>query len=161
MRVVEYYATSLDHYFMTGNPVEIQALDGGAYGGAWTRTGKSFLAWDSATTAPAAAVPVCRVFVSYPGGATHFYSAYANECAAASPSEGSPLYLESWAVMYVTLPEAGYCPIGTDRVYRLWSNRSDSNHRFTIDPEIVAQMKAQGWVQEGTGPAFGVMCVPG
>jgi streptogramin lyase len=160
MRVVEYYAASLDHYFMTGTQAEVWALDRGAYSGAWQRTGKSFLAWGVASKAPAAAVPVCRLFVSYPGGATHFYSAYANECAAASQYMDAPLMLESIAAMYVVLPDAGYCPIGADRVYRLWSNRSDGNHRFTTDPEIVAQMKAQGWVQEGSGPGFAIMCVP-
>jgi hypothetical protein len=63
--------------------------------------------------------------------------------------------------MYVMMPDrGGACWPPMQRVYRLWSNRADSNHRFTTDPAIVAQMKAQGWVQEGSGPGFAIMCVP-
>ena len=39
-------------------------------------------------------------------------------------------------------------------LYRVWRPFGDSNHRLTTDRAVVAQMVAQGWVDEG--PA---MCV--
>ena len=40
--VVEYFNAGFDHYFMTAQADEIAGLDGGAYGGAFVRTGRSF-----------------------------------------------------------------------------------------------------------------------
>ena len=57
--VVEYYHAGLDHYFMTADPAEIAALDGGAYGGVWKRT---FYEFESFLTPAIASVPVCRFF---------------------------------------------------------------------------------------------------
>jgi hypothetical protein len=159
--VVEYYAASLDHYFITSITSEIQALDQGAFGGAWTRTGQSFNAWSTATAAPIGAVPVCRVFISYSGGSSHFYSGFANECAAASTTPGAPLFLETPNMMYIQLASpSGMCPIGTQGVYRLWNNRADSNHRFTTDIATRDQMIAAGWRLEGSAPGFATMCAP-
>jgi YVTN family beta-propeller protein len=156
--VIEYYAASLDHYFITPLATEIAALDGGGFGGAWKRTGQSFKAWPSAT---ANAVPVCRVFISYPGGSSHFYSGFVNECAAASTAPGAPLFLETPNLMYIQLASAsGTCPTGTQPVYRVWSNRADSNHRFTTDAATRDQMIARGWLLEGSGPGFATMCAP-
>src|SRR6185312_13248451 len=48
--------------------------------------------------------------------------------------------LESLDVIYMTIPDAstGACPAGTTAVYRLWNARSDTNHRYTIDPILRA-----------------------
>jgi hypothetical protein len=63
--------------------------------------------------------------------------------------------------MYVMLPDAtGACAAGMQRVYRVWSNRSDSNHRFSTDASLIASMVAAGWLQEGPGPNLGIMCAP-
>jgi hypothetical protein len=43
-------------------------------------------------------------------------------------------------------------------VYRLWNQRVDSNHRYTTDPAIKAQMIAKGYVAEGYGPDAIMMC---
>jgi len=66
--------------------------------------------------------------------------------------------LESPNVMYVDLPDAltGVCPA----VYRVWDKRADSNHRYTTDPAIRAQMVTNGWVVEGYGPNAVMMCAP-
>jgi hypothetical protein len=43
-------------------------------------------------------------------------------------------------------------------VYRLWNHRVDSNHRYTTDAAIKAQMIAAGSVAEGYGPDAVDMC---
>lgn len=159
--VIEYYHAGFDHYFITSIPAEIQNLDGGAYGGAWARTGMSFKAWANIGDAPIGAVPVCRVFISYPGGSSHFYSSIAAECTTADTTPGAPLFLESPNVMYVLLADgAGGCPYGTRGVYRIWNQRTDSNHRFTTDANVRDQMVSYGWLIEGSGPGLAVMCAP-
>ena len=42
---VEYYYAAWNYYFVTSSPDEIAGLDGGAYGGAWQRTGETFNVW--------------------------------------------------------------------------------------------------------------------
>jgi hypothetical protein len=39
-------------------------------------------------------------------------------------------------------------------LYRTWRPYGESNHRFTTDRAVVAEMTAQGWVDEGVA-----MCV--
>jgi hypothetical protein len=53
---VEYFHAGFGHYFTTAQSDEITGIDGGAYGGAWVRTGQTFKVW---TGAPASRrVPV-------------------------------------------------------------------------------------------------------
>src|SRR3954463_6468474 len=75
--VVEYYNSTLDHYFITSATVEIAALDGGKTAG-WKRTGASFTAFDGALEGT---TPVCRIYLPPGRGDSHFYSANAAECA--------------------------------------------------------------------------------
>ncbi len=37
-------------------------------------------------------------------------------------------------VFHIILPDrsTGACPVGTMPVYRVWDNRADTNHRYTI-----------------------------
>ena len=42
VEVVEFYNAGLQHYFISADPAEIAVLDGGAFGGAWKRTGNTF-----------------------------------------------------------------------------------------------------------------------
>ncbi len=44
------------------------------------------------------------------------------------------------------------------KVYRLWNNRADSNHRYTTDPTLKAAMIAKGYIAEGYGPDATIMC---
>jgi hypothetical protein len=68
--------------------------------------------------------------------------------------------LEDPDYMHVVLPNAGTCPGGTQPVYRLFNNRTDANHRYTIDRAVRDQMVSQGWVAEGDGADAVAMCVP-
>ena len=45
-------------------------------------------------------------------------------------------------------------------VYRVFSNRSDANHRYMIDKAVRDEMVGKGWLVEGDGPDFVVMCAP-
>ena len=47
VQVIEYYDTHLDHYFLSVDPAEINALDTGRIPG-WTRTGEQFTAYSAA-----------------------------------------------------------------------------------------------------------------
>lgn len=160
--VVEYYARSLDHYFMTASGDEADLIDSGARGG-WKRSGQSFHAWLHAAQAPAGAQPVCRFYAAGPN--SHFYTASAEECASLRSLEqaqraqaaalGQPFL--GWGyegiAFYALVPANGQCPAGTTPVWRSYNGRAaenDTNHRFTADP--LQHLAMQGWVDEG--PAF-------
>jgi len=155
--VIEYYNASQDHYFISSLQPDINALDSGHFPG-WARTGRIFEAYPQATPG---ASPVCRFYIPPAQGDSHFYSASAAECAevvARFPS----FIEESPNVMYIDLPDptTGACPGADVPVYRMWDNRADSNHRYTTDPAVRAQMVAKGWIAEGYGPAQVIMCAP-
>jgi hypothetical protein len=150
--VVEYYNASLDHYFMTAMPVEIAILDAGEPIAGWTRTGRVFKAWPASSTL---GQPVCRYFGAPGiGPATHFYSAYANECAILA---GDPQWIFEGDVLRVDVPVNGVCPDDEMIVVRLYNNgmRGVANHRYTISPDVIDAMVDDGWIVEG--PVF---CTP-
>jgi streptogramin lyase len=153
--VIEYYNAALDHYFMSALPADIAALDSGTLAG-WARTGLTFNAY----LEPAAgASPVCRFYLPPQSGDSHFYSASPAECADVRARFPSFVY-EAADVMYIALPDlvTGECPPGTQKVYRFWNNRADSNHRYTTDPAVKAAMLDKGYVAEGYGPDAVIMC---
>ncbi len=173
---VEYYHAGFDHYFLTAAPGEIAALDAGRFPG-WARTGQRFKVYASAMPGT---VPVCRYYLPPSQGDSHFFGVavvqaelptpYVNdECrviekdAVFSKGPYVNFVKETANAFYVRRPEwpTGACPAGDLSVYRLWNNRPDTNHRYTTDPAIRAQMVAKGYVAEGYGPAGVVMCVPG
>ena len=162
--VVEFYDASLDHYFMTSYPTEIGDLDTGVHPG-WARTGFSFHAFN----VPAEGfVPVCRYYIPPQHGDSHFFSADAAvECeSVAEKIQTDPNYsgyiYETGGAFYIGLPDTmtGVCPLGTRNVYRLWNNRTDSNHRYTADPAVKAAMIVNGYIAEGYGPDAVAMCAP-
>lgn len=153
--VIEYYHAGFDHYFVTSLQADINALDSGQLAG-WARTGASFKAYATPT---AGASPVCRYYIPPAQGNSHFYSASPAECAQVSAL--FPTFIEeSPDVMYMRLPEpaTGACAAGGLPVYRVWSNRADSNHRYTTDAKVRDRMVAKGWVAEGYGPDAVIMC---
>ncbi|HEY2865316.1 MAG TPA: choice-of-anchor D domain-containing protein [Casimicrobiaceae bacterium] len=155
--LVEYYNAALDHYFMTSLAPEIAALDSGAIAG-WVRTGQSFNAY----AAPVVdADPVCRFYLPAPRDA-HFFTASPVECGYLTGLYPT-FVLESQNAFYIPSPDTttGACPGGTTPVYRLYNNRPDTDHRFTTDPAIRAQMVARGYLPEGYGPDAVIMCAPG
>ncbi len=154
--VVEYYAPSLDHYFMTSTPNEITVLDGNPSFG-WVRTGQSFGGWAPGGQPDAA--HVCR-FYGDPviGPNSHFYTAEDFECqelislAAATPP-GMPAWRLEGKPFDMAIPSGGACPSNLRPVYRVFNDIvgpvNGPNHRYTTDPAVYAAMQAKGWVGEG------------
>jgi hypothetical protein len=155
--VVEFYHAALDHWFVSVDPAEIAALDGGRISG-WTRTGVAFRAF-----APAAggdALPVCRFYGRPERGLdSHFFSVDADECAQVASRFADDWILETTDAFRIAAPDdTGSCASGRRPVFRLFNNRRDANHRYTTDPSVRDAMIAQGYTLEGHGPAFAVMC---
>jgi hypothetical protein len=157
---IEYYHPGLDHYFLTADPLEIEALSSGRFQG-WVRTGEKFAVLPSGSSV-AGSTPVCRFFSQLTG--SHFYSGIPSECQDVRTRFADSWTLESDDVYRAFLPDsAGDCPAGTEAVYRLWNNRADSNHRYTTDPTVVQTMKARGYIAEGFGRALSIpvaLCAP-
>jgi hypothetical protein len=160
---VEYYNPSLRHYFISNLQPDIDALDSGRIAG-WVRTGLTFYVFAN----PGGGLnPVCRFYIPPQHGDSHFFSADPAECARIQSLIGfDPNYsgyiLETSSAFYIALPNtfSGACPVNTTAVYRLWNARVDSNHRYTIDPVVKAQMQAIGYIAEGYGPNAVAMCAP-
>jgi len=154
--VVEFYNTTLDHYFVTADPVEAAAIDGGAAGPGWSRTGFTFKSGGIGR--------VCRFYGSIEinpatgtrrGPNSHFYTVEAAECGAVRQDPG--WHFESYD--FGTNPRlTPACPAGTVAVYRAYNGRfaqNDSNHRLTTNLAAYNQTLARGWTGEGA-----VMCAP-
>jgi uncharacterized delta-60 repeat protein len=166
---IEFHNAALDHYFLSMDWQEVEDLDLGVHGG-WKRTGLSFPVYGSLAAATAAAAgvadhPVCRFYIPPQHGDSHFFSANPVECAIARSSIDPNFsgYIEETVSAYfvgVANPTTGNCPDETMPVYRLWNARVDSNHRYTTDSAIKAQMIARGYVSEGSGPDGVAMCAP-
>ena len=160
---IEYYNPSLRHYFISNLQPDIDALDSGRIPG-WVRTGLSFFVF---ATPGAGLNPVCRFYIPPHHGDSHFFSADPGECARIRNLIGfDPNYSgyiqETAAAFYIALPNpfTGACPASTTAVYRLWNARVDSNHRYTTDPVVKAQMQSIGYIAEGYGPNAVAMCAP-
>ena len=157
--VVEFYNTTLDNYFITADPIEAAAVDNGAAGPGWARTGDTFGAGGNAA--------VCRFYGSQsPGPNSHFYTVSAAECdslkqlQAATPATQKRWNFES--LDFVSTPAtagvgASTCGVGFTPVYRAYNNGIvrgvDSNHRITSSAAAIAEVVARGWISEGV-----VMC---
>jgi hypothetical protein len=158
---VEYYYAGWDMYLVTAAPDEIAALDGGAFGGVWTRTGQEFNVYALAG-APAFSSTVWRFFSTvFAPKSSHFYTANAAESDAIVSGTIVGWQLEG-PVFSTPLPASdGTCPAGTIPVYRLNNNGMGGapNHRFITDVNEFARMVTAGWIPEGQG--IGVaLCSP-
>ena len=164
---VEFYRQAVDHYFISALQPDIDALDSGRLAG-WVRTGFSFKVFPTQAAGGAGANPVCRFYIPPQHGDSHFFSADpVVECPAIlAKIQTDPNYsgydYETPNAFYIALPDTmtGACPAGTIAVYRLWNQRADSNHRYTTDLAVKAQMLAKGYVAEGYGPDSVIMCAP-
>jgi len=155
-RVIEYYAPQFDDYFITPVIDEIQVLDTQVIPG-WYRTGHSFEAYIQPTPG---ADPLCRFYVP---PASHFFSGLSAECAAVLEFNVPPFVYESSNSFYLPAPDmtTGACPAGLIPVYRLYNNKPMlTNHRYTTDVAIRAQMVDKGYIAEGYGPDKVMMCSP-
>jgi hypothetical protein len=143
--VVEYYAASLDHYFMTGFTSEEAALDSGTPIAGWKRTGESFPAYAAIGSGMSA---VCR-FYGAPGLGvnSHFYTAFSFEC---STVKRSADWIFEANAFYVAANVA-QCPASTRPVFRLYNNGmgGEPNHRYATSWPVINDMQTQGWVLEG------------
>jgi len=156
--VVEFYNATLDHYFMTAEPLEATAIDNGAAGPGWIRTGLTFN--------PGGDTPVCRFYGSInPGPNSHFYTAFATECtslqqlALVTPITSPRWNFESIAFNTgIPLPGGG-CSTGSVPVYRAFNDGpaqgKESNHRYSTSLAAINDVVARGWKSEGV-----VMCAP-
>jgi len=105
---VEYFNAALNKYFVTALPNEIAALDGGAFGGMWIRTGRQFNVY-ALDDAPASSSTVWR-FVDTTFGSSHFYTANVAEYDALVSGYVSGWQLEG-PVFNAPLPASdGTCP---------------------------------------------------
>jgi hypothetical protein len=150
--VVEFVYPPANHYFLTASPDEAAILDAS---GVWLRTGFHFHAWSLASTA-AGTLPVCR-FTGTPniGPNSHFFTADANECAIV---EANPYWYYEGNAFRTTMPSAGACAAGMTPVIRFYTVGSDVvsvRHRYIVDANEAARMRAGGWIEEG--PVF---CAP-
>jgi Repeat of unknown function (DUF5648) len=152
--VIEFLNTGLNHYFLTANLEEAQQIDAGAAGPGWTRTNRSFKAYQGIAGSPFsdAIGKVCR-FYGTPGRGpnSHFYTAFASECAGVQQDPGWRLEdPEAFAILVPKAESPCYLP-----VYRAYNNRAafnDSNHRYMTERSDYDAMVAAGWI--GEGPVF-------
>jgi streptogramin lyase len=161
--VAEFYNAALDHYFVTADPVEAAAIDTGAAGPEWTRTGQTWGGWLSGPVPDAA--EVCRFYGSPDvnpetgarrGPNSHFYTLEPSECASVKSDAGWKY--EAAAKFWMAKPAAGTCPSWAQPIYRAYNDgfaTNNSNHRYTVSPTIYSEMTAKGWRGEGV-----VMCAP-
>ena len=156
LTVVEYYNPTLDHFFITWVPAEIANLDARLTPTPWIRTNKTFKAFVAGT---AGTSDICRFYIPPILGDSHFFGRGTVECDATGVAHPT-FVLEEPRFMGMILPTAGVCPAGTIPVYRVFDNRTDANHRYTIDPLVRDSMIALGWIAEGDGPDLVVMCAP-
>jgi hypothetical protein len=155
--VIEFHDTIDGQYFLTAEPAEIAFIDGGGLGTGWSRTGMQFKAWRRDDTSVADALPVCRFFgTPGVGPNSHFYSAFAAECAKV---RADPHWQDEGIAFRARAPAAdGTCAAGDTTIQRLWWAGGDptaSRHRYVSDVALVPPMQAAGWVLEG--PVF---CAP-
>jgi len=156
---VEYYYAAWNFYFVTAGVAEIAALDGGAFGGLWKRTGQQFNVYPLAGAPPSSST-VWRFFSTiFDPESSHFYTANVVEYNALVNGVGWQL---EGPVFSTPMPALdGTCPAGSIPIYRMYNNGMGGapNHRFTTDINVRAQMLAAGWIAEGQGIGVG-FCSP-
>ena len=157
---VEYYNTALDHYFFTPDKKEQAAIDAGAVGATWVRTGKTF---------PVVIGPGCRIategglhwvyrFAGEPnvGPNSHFFTVSQDECAVVRDRTDWHWVFEGVS-FWASEPVDGACGINMQSLHRAYNNGKGGspNHRYATDQATIDTMVAQGWIDEGVA-----ICVP-
>jgi len=130
VNVIEFHHAASNHFFMTTQQAEIDALDSGAMPG-WQRTGEFFRAYPAQVPGTSA---VCRFYIPPGFGDSHFFSASLAECAE-TRAKFPHLVPETAEAFFIAVPDAaGRCAAGMVPLYRLWSQRADSNHATRSTP---------------------------
>jgi len=149
--VTEYYNRTLNHYFLSSSDAESAFLDAGGAGG-WTRTNQR---WFTYKADACNGLPPARRFYNTVAN-THFYTAEPSECGFIRRIDPGWFY-EGEA--FAAKPPVGQsCDSGYSPIFRLYNNRAqfgDSNHRYTLNQQIIADMVREGWILEGLA-----MCIP-
>jgi predicted dienelactone hydrolase len=155
--VLEFYNTELKHYLVVSEKNEIAAILAGRAGAGWGLTGQAFKAYPgmpSDTMSPV--FPVCRFYGVPAGGPnSHFYTADPTECEFVKKAGGWHYEGIGFYIQRAFAPDRN-CPDGLLAVNRAYNNgypKIESNHRFTTSESTMAQMRREGWADEGT-----VMC---
>jgi hypothetical protein len=151
--ITEFFNSTLRHYVLITSPAEVAAIEAGAAGPGWQKTGRTIYAHTDPNDAPGL-VPVCRFYGSItPGPNSHFFTADPDECAAVKTDPG--WHYEEIA-FYVTLPAGGECDADRLPVWRAYNNGfkpqqgiNDGNHRFATDHAITRRLADFGWNDEG------------
>jgi HYDIN/CFA65/VesB-like, Ig-like domain/Repeat of unknown function (DUF5648) len=150
--VIEFFNASLNHYFLTAVAEEATAIDAGAVGPGWARTGFSFRAY-AADTPAEGTLPVCRFFgTPGQGPSAHFFTADAAECALV---KANPRWLYEGIAWRADVPANGQCAAGASPVVRFfWPGAivTDARHRYVKDAAEIARMRSAEWIEEG--PVF-------
>jgi len=150
---IEYFHAATNHYFLTTEAAEATAIDAGAVGPGWMRTGQHFRAWPLPAAPTASAVDVCRFFgASGRGPDSHFFTGHATECTGLRSNDA---WTYEGVAFRAQLPQNGQCAAGLDPVVRLfWNGRdvTEMRHRYVVDAALVAAMAVAGWIVEG--PVF-------
>jgi len=143
---VEFHHAAFDHYFISTDPAEINALDTHFFVG-WERTGRQFNVYPLGTPATS---PTCRFFsTSFGLKSSHFYTADSAEC------EGvklNPDWQFEGLRFNVALPDGGgNCIAGTVPLYRVYNNGNGGapNHRFVTSAADRQAMLDLGYSDEG------------
>jgi len=155
---VEFFNAPRNHYFLTTDADEIDALDAKIFPG-WERTGEQFKVLQS-TSLPSSTFPVCRFYGKPEANLdTHFYSGTTSECELLleHPDQWILERLVAFRVGQVNFAD-GACPANMIRVFRLWNGSSVVNHRYTTSLLLQQQMQALGWIAEGSGAPPAVWC---
>lgn len=165
---LEFFNTTLNHYFMTADTAEATGIDNGAAGPGWIRTGQNFKIWPTLAEAASGALAVCRFYTR--GANSHFYTLDPAECQGLKDlevsqrrdAEAQGRTFTGWQfegiAYYAAPPVNGACAGGTQPIYRAYNNRAafnDSNHRFMPNVALYQQMTGSGWIGEGVA-----MCAP-
>ena len=169
--IVEFYNTDLKHYVLITDPAEVAAIENGAAGPGWERTGGSLMAY-SAPDDVQGLVPVCRFYGNIAAGGpnSHFFTADPAECAAVKLDpgwkfEGTAFYVQLSAPVTSLAKDAPVrrkAAVTLRPVYRAYNNGfrpgqpNDGNHRFSTSQSAITQLANQGWTNEGV-----VFVVPG
>jgi hypothetical protein len=163
--VFEFYAPSLNHYFVTANTAEAANLANNPQLG-WRLTGDLAIQFNRVVAESGTLPGACR-FYGHPtiGPNSHFYTADSNECfflrqLQLSTPFGRPRWnYEEIAFASFTPAANGACRSGLSPVVRFYNNGAvgnDSNHRYVMQQSFYDDMIRRGWRNEGT-----VMCSAG
>jgi predicted dienelactone hydrolase len=149
---VEFYNTTLNHYFVAGSQGEVDFILAGNAGPGWILTNESHKIFLDAPPGGPAVNQVCRFYGVPAGGPnSHFFAADAAACEAVKRMPGWAY--EGLAFRVVPQLATGKCPAGMLEVRRAYNDRAgmnDSNHRYSTSDSTMREMARRNWAVEGT-----------